>query len=110
MAYIPQPGRKRERIDGVEHVSANRIIEAVEKHFEITRDDLIRRCRRIEIVYPRQVATYLLAHYTALTLKSIAFIFNQDHTTIIHSMQVMEDYIDCDANVKVQLDAIASTF
>jgi len=110
MAYIPQPNRKREKIDGIEFVSANRIIAAVEKHFEITKDDLLRKCRRIEIVYPRQVAMFLLAHYTALTLKSIAVIFNKDHTTVVHSMQTIDNYIDTDPNVKVQMDAIISTF
>lgn len=110
MAYIPQPTRKRLKPDGTPFVEANKVIVAVEKHFEITRDDLFKKCRQIEIVYPRQVAMYLLAHYTVLTLKSIGIIFDKDHSTVVHSMQVIDDYIDCDADVKVQMDAIISTF
>lgn len=110
MAYIPQPTRKREKPDGTPFIEANKIIIAVEKHFEITRAELFKKCRQLEIVYPRQVAMYLLAHYTALTLKSIGVIFGKDHTTVVHSMQVIDDYISCDPDVKVQMDAIISTF
>ena len=106
MAYIPEPGRKRNKPEGMDFVEAKRVMTAVESHFDVTTDDLLRKCRRKEIVYPRQVAMYLLGHYTSLTLKSIGVIFSKDHTTVIHSMETIDDYLTYDELVKEQIAAI----
>lgn len=113
MAYIPDNSttyRKRNKPEGMDFLSATQVLDAVEKHFEVKRDELLRKCRRLKIVYPRQVAMYLLAHYTVLSLKSIGVIFEKDHTTVIHSMEVIDNYISTDSQVKDQLDKIILTF
>ena len=113
MGYIPsytETYRKRNKPDGMEYASAERVLDAVEQHFAVRRAYLLNKCRRKEVVYPRQIAMYLLAHYTVLTLKSIGVIFEKDHTTVIHSMEVVDNYIFCDPLVKEQIDQIVSTF
>jgi chromosomal replication initiator protein len=108
--YTPERGRRKDNPAWLNAIDAKKIMTAVESHFNITTDDMIRKCRRTEILYPRQVAMYLLAHYSCLTLKSIGVIFSKDHTTVIHSMEVIDDYLSYDDLVKEQIATIVSTF
>ena len=53
-------------------------------------DALTKRNRSRKVLYPRQVIAYLLRHYYAYTFKSIGTLFNQHHTSIMHSIESIE--------------------
>lgn len=81
----------------------DKIIALVEDYFGITLELMCYTSRKREIVYPRQVAMYLLIHYSPLSLKNIGKIFGKDHTTVIHSRQSIQDLIDTNSEIRNQI-------
>jgi chromosomal replication initiation ATPase DnaA len=74
----------------IEH--ANRILETVAKYFNITKEQLLKKDRRKEIVIPRQIAIYLIKIRTKLDDGKIGEIIKKDRTTAIHSINLINDY------------------
>ncbi len=69
-----------------EGLSADDIIDAVCKYFDITRQDIIGKKKSKEVVEPRMIAIYLINEILEIPLVSIGKIFGgRDHTTIMHS-------------------------
>jgi chromosomal replication initiator protein len=87
------------------------IILAIEDYFKIKFSDLKRKTRKRNIVYPRQLCMYLLCIHTKLSLKYIGELFGgRDHTTVIHSRELIMDLLQCDTRVKDDLDKISESF
>lgn len=58
---------------------------------------LKRKTRKREIVQPRQISMFLAKNLTRYSLKTIGIHFGgKDHTTVIHSCQVVKDLMDTD--------------
>jgi len=114
MNYIAIPGLKRDidinrQVLGmVRHSnSADRIVEAVEKHFNITLEQMRSKNRRRLICYPRQVAMYLMYKRTALSLKDIGQFFGgRDHSTAIHSNQAIENLMTTESLIREEVEMI----
>ena len=53
-------------------------------------DALTKRNRSRKVLYPRQIIQYLLRSYYGYTLKSIGILFNQHHTSVMHSIESIE--------------------
>ena len=53
-------------------------------------DALTKRNRSRKVLYPRQIVQYLLRSYYGYTLKSIGTLFNQHHTSVMHSIESIE--------------------
>ncbi len=68
-------------------VSDAQVIGAVADFYNIPTSDLIGRCRRKEIVEPRQVTMYLLRDILGLSYPYIGEKMGRDHTTAIHSFE-----------------------
>lgn len=80
------------KMDQMETV--RKIIFAVCEYFSIDESiKLFKRSRRAEIIQARHTVYYLIRCHTNYTLKDIAAIFEQDHTTVIHAMQKLSGYI-----------------
>jgi hypothetical protein len=72
-------------------VNIEEIQAAVERHFKVTRADLISARRSAVIVRPRQVAMFLARHLTLQSLPAIGRKFgNRDHTTVLHAVRKIE--------------------
>jgi chromosomal replication initiator protein len=57
-----------------------------------------------EIVWARQVAIYLIHQHMKKTLIEIAQFFNKkDHTTIMHSLEVVKAKLKSDSALSLQL-------
>jgi len=54
---------------------------------------LTNRNRSRRVLYPRQVIAYLLRHYYGYTFKSIGTLFNQHHTSVMHSISSIESMV-----------------
>jgi len=83
------------------------IIKAVCNFFNISISDIIGKSRMKNVVLPRQITIYLMRNLTSLSLKEIGNLFGKDHTTIIHSIEKIQD-LKKDRKVKDIIDRITS--
>ncbi|KKU14621.1 hypothetical protein A3A20_02675 [Candidatus Wolfebacteria bacterium RIFCSPLOWO2_01_FULL_45_19] len=70
------------------NVTINDVLKAVADYFNVPSNDFIGRCRKREIVEPRQIAMYLLREEMKLSYPHIGEkLGNRDHTTVIHAYE-----------------------
>ncbi len=77
--------------------TASLIIKEVADYFSITPDRLISLNRAKDTLFPRQVAMYLVRELTDLSLPEIGKEFGRDHSTVLHSINKIEDIIKNDS-------------
>jgi hypothetical protein len=86
------------------------IKSAVLHYFEMTPDEVFRKCRKRELVLARQIMHYLAKKYTSLSLIGIGAEFPHklafDHTSVRHSIETVLNLMETDANVRSQVNAI----
>jgi len=85
--------------------SPQRIRDAVAAAFGVTAQALGSKKRTRELTVPRQTAIYLIREMVDLPLSQIGDLFGgRDHSTVIHSIRVVEDRIhrDPEFNERVQ--------
>lgn len=111
-AYIPSRKKNKDMAnkDGGPLVSPYDILCAVEKYFEVSRDDIIKKCRRRVVLHPRQLAMWLMRHYTSFSINAIGVIFERDHTTVTNYSQEIDDLLTYDERVKEQVESIKKMF
>jgi hypothetical protein len=56
-------------------------------------NELTKRNRSRKVLYPRQVIAYFLRSYYNYTFKGIGQLFNQHHTSVMHSIESIESMI-----------------
>ena len=80
------------------------------KYYNIEPDEMKSKTRKREICFPRQVAMYLLKKHTNLSLASIGEYFNgKDHATVLHACRTVKNLMDCDKNVKDEVNRLNKT-
>ena len=85
-------------------VSIDYIQKLIADYFDIEHDQLKAKVRKKEIVIARQVAMYFVKEYTNHSLKAIGSYFGgRDHSTVIHSIQSVNDMMDTDKSFKKQM-------
>jgi hypothetical protein len=77
---------------------ANLIIELISNVLGVTYDEMRSANRVTRILDARQIAMYCLRTMTGLSLKRTGDYFKKDHTTVINSVQVVSDMINCTDN------------
>lgn len=82
-------------------ISIDRIQDAVCSYFGITRETMLSKTRKREIVQARQIAMYLGRNLTKTSLAAIgAQIGGKDHATVLHACNTVSDLIETDRNFK----------
>lgn len=77
------------------NISVNDIIKTVAGFFEILPVDLIAKCKKKEVVEPRQITMYLLREMVNASYPFIGEkIGNRDHTTVIHACEKISKEIN----------------
>ncbi len=76
----------------------------VAKNFGISKEQLISPSRKRGIVYPRQVAIFLCRHYTKESLQIIGQTFSRKHSSIIHSLEVIDEMYTGNLKTKREID------
>jgi chromosomal replication initiator protein len=72
-------------------ITADRILEATTKLFDLSREELLSASRTRPLVIARQIAMYVCRELTDLSFPQIAKAFGKsDHTTVIHAVQKIE--------------------
>jgi len=94
-----------------QHLTPTEIISAICKYFGTTPELIFVKKRNREKVKVRHLARYFLKHYTRLSLKEIAhktMSINEkcNHTTIMHSVQTVNDWIDVDREMRAIVESI----
>ena len=92
-------------------VNLDFIQKTVADYYGLPVDLLKDKTRKKEVVMPRQLAMYFAKELTPLSLKLIGHGFGgRDHTTVIHSVQVVSELIDRDPQFRATVDELRARF
>jgi len=76
-------------------------------YFKISPHKVKETSRKREVVKVRQIAMYLMAKHSKITLKNIGEHFGgKNHSTVIYAKQTVEDLMDSDKKYKADVLAI----
>ncbi len=88
---------------GKEEITPQSIITALTSYYRITKNDLLGKSKKKEIVIPRQICCYLMCELLSLPLVSIGKeLGGRDHTTILYSRDKVDEM--CRVNDKIAKD------
>ncbi len=88
-------------------VTLQQIVDAVTAFYNVKLSDLQSKRRHKSITMPRQVCMWLARKRTRFSLQEIgAFFGGRDHTTVMHSIQMVEDRHKADASFAKQVEQI----
>ena len=85
---------------------AEKIIDLVCEHWGITIGQIRANTKREEIMYPRQVAMYIMRERTNLSRREIGQYFSKDHSTVFHAWQIIGEQYEIYDNVRNDIDEI----
>ena len=81
-----------QKVGLIENKMVENIISVVASYFSITPEELQKKTRRANIVHARQICTFLIRKYTNVSKYALGRVyFNQDHSTVIHSLRLIEE-------------------
>lgn len=85
----------------------DQVMQLVASTYNITVDDLKSKKRMAKISVPRQIAMYICRVHLSETLPKIGIAFGgKDHTTVMHSVDKIENEIKKDKNLEIQIEKI----
>jgi chromosomal replication initiator protein len=91
--------------------SPSEILKAVASYYGLRVSDLKTRSNTKQIVFPRQVAMYLLRKLTNQSFPDIGRLFNdKHHSTVMHSVEMIEKKIEDDAEFRKAIDGLIAQF
>lgn len=117
VSYYAYPGinysamSKTQRINlrhGKTSTTNLKILEVVCEFYGVAVDKVKKKDRRKHIVWCRQLYYYLSLKLTNMTMSELASEFNQDHTTVIHSRDTVQDILDTEPEKRKELWEIES--
>ncbi len=91
---------------GKRRITIDMVQGAVEDFYGVAHKDLVGSTRKRDIARTRQVAIYLCRELSETTLKNIGEAFNRDHSTVMHSCDMVADRLQEDRNLREELEAI----
>jgi chromosomal replication initiator protein len=83
------------------------IMNVVAGEFKISVNDLSSRSRKKTITFPRQISMYLARRLTEQGLSDIGRAFNRDHSTVLHSIRVMNESMARNPTIRGQVEILA---
>ena len=108
--YMSIPGVpktiNRDRTRHINVFTPEVIINASCKYLDVPLETLQGKCRKREFVMPRQIIMYLLVSYTDMTYLNIGKLFKKDHTTVIHSKDLVKDLISVDDSMRLRVEEL----
>lgn len=92
-------------------ITHKHVIEAVAKFFDIDVKDIAGKSRKKELVFPRQIAMYLMREEINASFPSIGHeLGGRDHTTAIHACNKISEDLKHNTKLKQQLLSIKQLF
>lgn len=93
--------------DSKREVTPELILDIVSDHFGVSIADLKGGKRNAEIVFPRQIAMYLIRNMTETSLKAVGVILGgKDHSTIKHGIEKIENELQADETLSNTINII----
>ena len=87
----------------------NQVQQLVSQKYNMSIDDLKGKKRRADIVFPRQIAMYICNVFLGESFARIGSEFGgKDHTTVMHSVNKIEQEIKKDKNLSDEIERIKS--
>ncbi len=91
--------------------SAGSVIEAVCRHFKISRQDLCGPSRKASLVYPRQILMFLLRTDLGLSFDGVGELLGgRDHSTVLYGVEKIQNLISSNLATGDELSRIRSKF
>jgi chromosomal replication initiator protein len=91
-------------------VTVDRIISEISKKYHITPEEIKGKKRTKDVAMARHVAVYVIRKATDMSLQSIAKIFGRDHTTMMSSIDVVENDMEVDASFEHEVKSLIKEF
>ena len=88
-------------------VDIEEIIGLICRHYQVTLDDLRSRSRKRNLVLPRNMGMYLSRTMTDLSLQAIGKHFGRNHSTVLYSINDIENRCRRDPKLKGQLEFLS---
>ena len=89
-----------------EPIKIEKIISEVARTYNVTESDILSNRRTAPLVLARQVAMYIARDTTDLSFKAIGESFGKDHTTVLHNVNVIENFLKDKPYEKALVDDI----
>ena len=90
-----------------EDVTPEKIISAVCSYFKQSREDLLGKSKKADIVKARQICAYLLCDMLSMPLVGVgAVLGGRDHTTIMYARDKMENLAKFNDRINKEIDDI----
>jgi hypothetical protein len=75
------------------------LLDAVSRVTGINQNEIIKKNRSRKLLYPRQAICYILKSYYGYTYKAIGRLFDQHHTSVMHSVSSIESMLFINDNI-----------
>ena len=90
-----------------ETITSDKIISGICSFYKITKDKLLGKSKKKELVIPRQICAYLMCEIMNIPLVSIGeALGGRDHTTVIHSREKVTNLIKVNDRVAKEVEDI----
>jgi chromosomal replication initiator protein len=88
-------------------ISYKNIIKAVSEFYDIAANDLTTKCRRREIVWPRQITMFLMREELKISYPFIGEkLGGKDHTTVMYACEKLSKEIETNETIQQEINLI----
>lgn len=82
------------------------IVAHVCRYFQIEADSLKAKSRKRSLLYPRQLAIYLIRKYTGEPLQRIGSLFGRDHSSVLYAARTFEKKLACSPQIRREAEFV----
>lgn len=82
------------------------VLSQIENYYKVKISDITGNSRSRSIVYPRQIAMYLCRQLLDIPYASIGTKFNKDHSTVMHSVEKVENMLLNSRNIQEEVEIL----
>ena len=87
-------------------VTVDKIFSAIEKKYDVSKQELIGNSRVKNVAQARHVAIYLVKTITDISYPSIGKLFNRNHSTIMSSVEVIDKKISSSPAMEIEVNEL----
>ncbi len=88
------------------NVTIEKVLEIVSKKYGVSEDEIRSKKKTNSVANARQIAMHVLRKTTELSLPKIGKIFNRDHSTVLSSINKVENEIKCNSLFEIEINEL----
>ncbi len=92
--------------DAEEEITPDKILSAVCSYFQHTKDEILGKSKKAELVKARQICAYLMWDMLSMPLELLGKTLHRDHTTIIYARDKMKKLEKQSQQIRKEIDDI----